>query len=179
VEISGKAQKQKGKLPEDLADALLALWTELKLEGPVQPEWPHFGKLKGRKNEYHCHLNKGRPAYVAHMARQRLAGLDHEEIWIAFVDAQNRLLSWEQYSKGSVGNSAIYPRDILERALLVRASGFILVHNHPGGASKPSNADLEITAHMERSAQIINLRFLDHIIVTDNECYSVMSENLL
>ena len=65
VEITGKAQKQKSKLPEDIADALLALWTELKLEGPVQPEWPHFGKLKGRKDEYHCHLNKGRPTYVA------------------------------------------------------------------------------------------------------------------
>ena len=65
VEITGKAQKQKGKLPEDIADALLALWTELKLEGPIQPEWPHFGKLKGRKDEYHCHLNKGRPTYVA------------------------------------------------------------------------------------------------------------------
>ena len=66
VEITGKAQKQRGKLPEDIADALLALWTELKLEGPVQPEWSHYGKLKGRKKEeHHCHLNKGRPAYVA------------------------------------------------------------------------------------------------------------------
>ena len=65
VEITGKAHKQRGKLPEDIADALLALWTELKLEGPVQPEWPHYGKLKGRKDEYHCHLNKGRPVYVA------------------------------------------------------------------------------------------------------------------
>ena len=52
--------------PEEIADALLALWTELRLEGPVQPEWPHYGKLKGRKaEEYHCHLNKGRPTYVA------------------------------------------------------------------------------------------------------------------
>ena len=65
VEITGKAYKQRDKLPEDIADALLALWTELKLEGPVQPEWPHYGKLKWRKDEYHCHLNKGRPTYVA------------------------------------------------------------------------------------------------------------------
>ncbi len=66
VGITGKACKQRDKLPEEIADALLALWTELRLEGPVQPEWPHYGKLKGRKaEEYHCHLNKGRPTYVA------------------------------------------------------------------------------------------------------------------
>ena len=65
VGMTGKAQKQKAKLPEHIADALLALSTELKLEGPVQPEWPHYGKLKGRKEEYHCHLNKGKPTYVA------------------------------------------------------------------------------------------------------------------
>ena len=64
--MTSKAKKQMAKLPEDIADALLALWTELKLEGPVQPEWPHYGKLKGRKEEeHHCHLNKGKPTYVA------------------------------------------------------------------------------------------------------------------
>ncbi len=65
VGLTSKARKQKGKLPEDIADALLALWTELELEGPVQPEWPHYGKFKGRNTEYHCHLNKGKPTYVA------------------------------------------------------------------------------------------------------------------
>jgi mRNA-degrading endonuclease RelE of RelBE toxin-antitoxin system len=65
VGIASKARKQRDKLPEEIADALLALWTELCLEGPIQPEWSHYGKLKGRKNEYHCHLNKGKPTYVA------------------------------------------------------------------------------------------------------------------
>ena len=65
VRFTGKVLKQRDKLPEEIADALLVLWTELCMEGPVQPEWPHYGKLKGRKDEYHCHLNKGRPVYVA------------------------------------------------------------------------------------------------------------------
>ena len=63
--MSNKASKQRDKLPTQIEDALQALWTELKLEGPVQPEWPHYGKLIGRQNEYHCHLNKRRPVYVA------------------------------------------------------------------------------------------------------------------
>jgi mRNA-degrading endonuclease RelE of RelBE toxin-antitoxin system len=65
VDMTSKARKQAGKLPEDIVDALLALWADLKTCGPVQPAWPHYGKLKGRKEEeFHCHLNKGRPTYV-------------------------------------------------------------------------------------------------------------------
>ena len=65
VGMSGKARKQRDKLPPEIEDALQTLWQELKLEGPVQPEWPHYGKLMGRKDEYHCHLNKRKPVYVA------------------------------------------------------------------------------------------------------------------
>lgn len=119
------------------------------------------------------------PGAVADMARIRLAGHAHEETWIAYVDTQNRLISWEQNSKGSIGHSSVYPRDIMERAILLKASGFILVHNHPGGNVKPSGADLQITDHIKRSAQALGLRFLDHIIVTDAEHFSVLNDGFL
>jgi DNA repair protein RadC len=107
------------------------------------------------------------PEAVAAMARQRLAGKAHEEIWAAFVDAQNRLISWELVCTGSVNASSIYPRDILERAILLKASGFMLVHNHPGGATEASPADAEATARLLDSAKACELRFIDHIIVSD------------
>jgi DNA repair protein RadC len=119
------------------------------------------------------------PDAVAAMARSRLAGHEREEIWIAYVDAQNRLLAWEQNSKGTVDNSAIFPRDILERALLLKASGFILVHNHPGGGIHPSGADLQVTEQLKHSSQTLGLRFLDHIIVTDAEQHSIMQDGFL
>lgn len=119
------------------------------------------------------------PEAVAAVARSRLAGHDHEETWIAYVDTQNRLLAWEQSSKGTVDNTVIYPRDIMERAIVLKASGFILVHNHPGGSASPSGADLQITEHLKRSAQTLGLRFLDHIIVTDAGYASLMSDGLL
>jgi DNA repair protein RadC len=116
------------------------------------------------------------PAAVAEMARARLAGYDHEEVWIAFVDAQNRLLSWERLARGSVEQAGIMPRDILERALLLKASGFILVHNHPGGTPAASAADLEVTGRLLQGAGSIGLRFLDHIIVTDAESRSLLRQ---
>jgi mRNA-degrading endonuclease RelE of RelBE toxin-antitoxin system len=64
VKFTGKARKQKDKLPQNMAAALLALKGELEWEGPEQPEWHHYGKLKGKKDVHHCHLNKGKPRYV-------------------------------------------------------------------------------------------------------------------
>jgi len=66
VRLSSKSRRQKEKLPPDIAANLLALLIQLELAGPVQPKWPHYGKLGGQKKEtHHCHLNRGRPTYVA------------------------------------------------------------------------------------------------------------------
>jgi hypothetical protein len=66
ADLTQKADKQAGKLPPDIRAALYVLKGELEMEGPVQPEWHHYGKLQGKKREYHhCHLNKGKPRYVA------------------------------------------------------------------------------------------------------------------
>ena len=65
VGMSGKIKKQRDKLPPEILLMFMALSKELMLKGPVQPSWPHYGKLKGKKDElHHCHLNKGKPVYV-------------------------------------------------------------------------------------------------------------------
>jgi mRNA-degrading endonuclease RelE of RelBE toxin-antitoxin system len=65
VKFSSKASKQKAKLPQNIDDILAALVTDLTLKGPAQPKWKHYGKLNGKKGEYHhCHLNAGRPTYI-------------------------------------------------------------------------------------------------------------------
>lgn len=119
------------------------------------------------------------PGAVAEMARSRLAGREHEETWIAYVDNKKRLIAWEQNSKGTLDSAPIFPRDIVERALRLKASGFVLVHNHPGGDTEPSGADLSVTEHLKRSAQVLGLRLLDHIIVTDNAYHSLLNDDLL
>jgi len=67
VSFTAYACKQKEKLPVSIKARLLVLVTELKLEGPIQKEWKHFGRLSGSKKKtvYHCHLNSSRPVYVA------------------------------------------------------------------------------------------------------------------
>lgn len=65
MRFTSKAKKQAERLPEDISDALVLLRRELEREGPVRHNWPHYGKLKGKKDLYHRHLNKGKPRYVA------------------------------------------------------------------------------------------------------------------
>jgi len=65
VDFTGKARKQKEKLPQSIAAALFALHNELVAEGPDRTNWPHYGKIVGKPDMHHCHLNKGKPRYVA------------------------------------------------------------------------------------------------------------------
>lgn len=113
------------------------------------------------------------PQSVATLAKARLAGMANEQCWIALVDAQNRLIAWQMLNAGSVGEVAAAPRQIFEAAILHKASGIILVHNHPGGSAKPSQADLALTAELQKLAKGMDIRFLDHIIVTEGDCYSI------
>lgn len=65
VTFTGNAKKQKDHLPSAIEDALFVLKRELEESGPVRHNWPHYGRLKGKSGVHHCHLNKGKPRYVA------------------------------------------------------------------------------------------------------------------
>lgn len=119
------------------------------------------------------------PEAVARIARQRLANLVEEEFWMALVDSQNRLIFWERVKRGGVSSVAVQPRDIIETALLHKASGLILIHNHPGGSPKPSRADIILTEEIQQLAPRLGLRMLDHVIVTAGECYSISQKSIL
>lgn len=113
------------------------------------------------------------------MAKVRLASCEHEELWIAYLDTQNRLLAWEMAARGSVHTIPLYPRDVLARALALEASGLILVHNHPGGSPKPSGADLDLTERIRCAGEPLGIRLTDHVIVTDNTCYSMVEDCII
>ncbi|MFW6324243.1 MAG: RadC family protein [Desulfovibrionales bacterium] len=112
------------------------------------------------------------PDKVAEMARARIGLCECEEFWLAMVDAKNRLLFFERASRGTVDQTAVYPREIMAAALRRNASGIILVHNHPGGDPSPSREDESLTTRLMDSAAGLGLRILDHIIVAENGFYS-------
>ncbi|MBI4668489.1 MAG: DNA repair protein RadC [Elusimicrobia bacterium] len=112
------------------------------------------------------------PQLTADYCRLRLAGKSHELAYVLYVNDRNRLLAEKTVSLGSVNESPVYPRRVVEEALACRASGFILVHNHPSGEVTPSPEDRTLTERILQTARSVDLRFLDHIIVGQNGHYS-------
>lgn len=153
---------------EGFGPALEAFWRLLR------EVMARYAEAPARSRETLC-----APEVVAEMARIRLASFAHEEFWVAYLDTQNRLISWEMASKGSVGMAALYPRDIMARALALKATSLILVHNHPGGNPKPSGADIELTRMVSAAGMPLGIRLLDHVIVSDDAAYSISEERLI
>lgn len=110
---------------------------------------------------------------VADMARQRLAGVAHEELWGAYLDNQNRLISWRKLAEGVGGRILVHNAVVLAPALELKATGIILVHNHPGGETQPSAADIDLTRTLAHAAKMVDVRLLDHVIVTENDYTSL------
>ena len=104
-------------------------------------------------------------ALVDEYLRTRLAHLGREQVRVLFVDKPGRLIADELVCDGTVDEAAIFPRELVRRALELDASGFILAHNHPSRDSKPSSADIRVTQTIRRAADCLNVTLIDHIIV--------------
>ncbi len=119
------------------------------------------------------------PRQVADYCRLALAGKSHEVVYALFADVKNRIIAERVLSEGTIDESPLYPRRLVEEALACHASGFILVHNHPSGAIEPSPADKALTKRVLDTAKAVDLRFLDHLIVGHEGYCSFRQEGLL
>jgi len=109
----------------------------------------------------------------------KLKGLSEEEIHVAFVNAKNAVTATECLQRGTVDQSAVYVRKVIERALANKASGFILAHNHPSGDPTPSAHDRELTQAVKAAAAVVGIRFLDHLIIGDTTPFSFRANGLV
>ena len=92
---------------------------------------------------------------------------DIEKVYIIFLDACNKVLAIENLFSGSITSSSIYPREIVKRLIQLKASAFIMAHNHPSGHIRPSSEDKSITVKVGIAAASIDVQFHDHIIIGD------------
>lgn len=102
-----------------------------------------------------------------------------EQFKMLFVDAKNHVIEERTISEGTVDTSAVYIREIIKAALRFDASSLIFVHNHPSGDPSPSESDREITRELVFSAQIMQIKVLDHIVIGNNRYFSFADEGLI
>lgn len=108
-----------------------------------------------------------------------LGELPHEEFWILYLNNSNKILQKIQLSKGGITGTLVDVRLVLKNALEVGATSIILCHNHPSGTLKPSTSDKEITKKLKTAAESLDIKVLDHLIVTEKAYFSFADEELL
>ena len=98
---------------------------------------------------------------------------------MAFLNVQNEIIGIETIHTGTVDQSTVYPRKIIERTLYHNAVALILMHNHPGGSFKPSKSDIEITNSIIATATNMDIEIYDHIIIGREDYFSFRDSGLL
>lgn len=116
---------------------------------------------------------------IAIYLQARLKDHRREVFAVLFLNRANKINHFEIVSKGGITGTVADPRIILKKALEEDAVSIIICHNHPSGSLKPSRADEEITHKIKEAARYLDIRLLDHIIVSDNGYYSFADEGLL
>jgi len=102
-----------------------------------------------------------------------LSGEMQENFYVINLNSKNKVLNKNLVSIGSSQACLCYPSDVFRAAIVQNASAIFVVHNHPSGDPAPSTQDIEITKRLKSSGEIIGINLLDHVIVGDNDYYSM------
>ncbi len=119
------------------------------------------------------------PQQVRHYLQLQLANRAHEIFAVMFLDAQHRLLAWEELFRGSLTQASVYPREVVVRALAHHAAAVVLAHNHPSGNAEPSRADEALTQQLKAALALVDVRVLDHVIVAPGQALSMAERGLM
>ncbi len=98
--------------------------------------------------------------------------VQHEQVEVLMclpVNNRHQILSMHEISRGTINQTIAHPRDILQPCLIKQAYGFFIAHNHPSGNPEPSSADDKLTAKLKDAAELLEIKFLDHIIIGQNQ----------
>jgi DNA repair protein RadC len=110
--------------------------------------------------------------------RRHLVDLNHEEFWILLMGRSQKVLAKELVSKGGLSETVVDPKIIFGMALQHQATGIILIHNHPSGSLKPSQNDINLTKRLADAGNILSIKVLDHLIISDEGFYSFADQGV-
>ncbi|WP_245588257.1 RadC family protein [Brackiella oedipodis] len=118
-----------------------------------------------------------RSEVVKHYCCSRLGDLTIEHCIALYLDSQYRLICSEDISQGTLSQTSVYPREVVKSALKHHAAAVIMSHNHPSGLLYPSTADLQLTQLLKNSLKLVDVKLLDHVIVSGGKSYSMAEQN--
>ncbi len=120
-----------------------------------------------------------KPDETRNFLRLRLADCRNEVFGCLFLDNRNRIIAVRELFQGTIDGASIYPRVVVQRALELNAAAIVFFHNHPSGVAEPSNADEAITRRLKAALALVDIRVLDHFVVSAGESVSFAERGLL
>jgi DNA repair protein RadC len=119
------------------------------------------------------------PEAVKSYLRLFLGGQEYESFVAVWLDAQNRLIASMEMFRGTTTQTSVYPREIVRTGLKLNASAVLFAHNHPSGSVEPSRADEMLTNQLRQALALVDIKVLDHFIVTDTSIMSFSERGLI
>ena len=111
--------------------------------------------------------------------RLALGGRQHEVFVCIWLDAQHRVVKFDELFRGTLTQTSVYPREIVKAALAANAAAVIFTHNHPSGVPQPSQADELLTRNLKEALALVEIKVLDHFIVAGTQAVSFAERGLL
>jgi DNA repair protein RadC len=119
------------------------------------------------------------PGAVRDYLRFTLGQREHEVFVCIWLDAQHKVIAYEEPFEGTLTQTSVYPREIVKQALARNAAAVIFAHNHPSGVAQPSQADELLTRNLREALALVEVKVLDHFIVAGNQAISFAERGLL
>ena len=119
------------------------------------------------------------PEVVRDWLRLRVGGKPHEEFGCIWLNARHEVIEAGELFRGTLTQTSVYPREVVKEALRHNAAAVIFYHNHPSGAADPSPADEMLTRQLKDALNVVDVRVLDHFVVTAEETTSFAEKGLL
>ena len=115
------------------------------------------------------------PRATREFLRLQIGSREHESFCCIFLDNHHRVLAYEEMFRGTIDGASVHPREVVKRTLALNAAAIVFAHNHPSGSASFSHADELITRRLQEAMSLIDVRVLDHLLVT-NEVVESMAE---
>jgi DNA repair protein RadC len=166
--------------------------TRLLEEGPARAKLKGLGEAKraqfaaaielarrSTKEELKTGTALTSPGAVRDYLRLAIGARPHEVFVCIWLDAQHRVIKFEEPFQGTLTQTSVYPREIVKAALACNAAAVIFAHNHPSGVAQPSQADELLTRNLRDALALIEVKVLDHFIIAGNQALSFAERGLL
>lgn len=132
--------------------------------------------VREKSTEYTSKINEPKTSYS--VFKPLISDSDVEQFWVMCLDSKNKINALHCVVKGSVDSCTFHTGDALKVALLSNSPSVIFAHNHPSGSAEPSQQDKKLTNSLKESCSLLGIRFLDHLIICENEFFSFAMNSL-